>query len=287
MSIVLDRVSFTYMKGTPYQRLALHEVSLEIRPGEFMAVIGHTGSGKSTLVQHLNGLLQPSVGQVTVGGTDINKKGPERQSARRRVGMVFQYPEHQLFEETVEADVAFGPRNLGVDTEKTALRVRRSLEFVGLDFEEVAKRSPFRLSGGQMRRVAIAGVLALEPDFLILDEPTAGLDPQGRDEILSQIKKLHAETGMAVILVSHNMEEVARLASRIVVMNRGEVRYDATAADLFQKHGDDLPQYGVELPGVVRILNQLRARGLDVDTSALTAPDAAQSILKALRRPTC
>jgi energy-coupling factor transport system ATP-binding protein len=275
------------MQGTPYQRHALKDVSLTFAPGEFAAVIGHTGSGKSTLIQHLNGLIKPTSGFVKIGEVDINQKGPQSRLAKQRVGMVFQYPEHQLFEETVEEDVAFGPKNLGLDFETTAERVRRSIEFVGLNFDEVRGRSPFRLSGGQMRRVAIAGVLALEPEYLILDEPTAGLDPQGRDEILSQIRKLHIDTGMAVILVSHNMEEVARLAKRIVVMNKGEVRYDGTASDLFNTHGDELPSYGVNLPEVVKLLRTLKAKGLNVDTSALTPEAGAKAIQTALRRAKC
>ena len=287
MPIVLDRVSFTYMPGTPYQRQALKDVSLKFAPGEFTAVIGHTGSGKSTLIQHLNGLLKPTSGSVKIGQTDINQKGTQSRLAKQKVGMVFQYPEHQLFEETVEEDVAFGPKNLGLDFETTAERVRRSIEFVGLNFEEVRGRSPFRLSGGQMRRVAIAGVLALEPEYLILDEPTAGLDPQGRDEILSQIRKLHIDTGMAVILVSHNMEEVARLAKRIVVMNKGEVKYDGAVKELFNAHGDELPSYGVNLPEVVKLLRSIKASGLNVDTSALTPEAGAKAIQTALRRATC
>ena len=278
MSIILTNVSYTYMPGTPYERKALNNVSLTIEPGEFVGIIGHTGSGKSTLVQHLNGLLKPTVGSVTVEHTDLHAKGDAAKKARRKVGMVFQYPEHQLFEETIYEDISFGPRNLGLDADEIDRRVRLGMEFVGLDFEAFAKRSPFRLSGGQMRRVAIAGVIALRPDYLVLDEPSAGLDPRGRDEIFSQVINLHQTTGTAVVLVSHNMEDIARMANRLIVMSSGEVKLDGSPEDIFRNRQQDLAAAGVDVPPVTGLMTAIKQRGLAVDDGALTVKQAVQSI---------
>lgn len=284
MSIVLEGISHVYMTGTPYERTALNQVNLTIERGEFVGIIGHTGSGKSTLVQHMNGLIKPTQGRVLVDGVDLALKGEAARLARRKVGMVFQYPEHQLFEETIFEDVAFGPRNLGLDAEEVEKRVRQSLEIVGLNYDDYAGRSPFRLSGGQMRRVAIAGVLALQPEYLILDEPSAGLDPRGRDEIFAQIARLHCETGVTVILISHNMEEVIRMVKRVIVMHKAEVSLDGKPHEVFREGAYKLAQAGVEVPNVTMLLSRLKARGLDVEDTAVTAEEATQAILAALRR---
>jgi energy-coupling factor transport system ATP-binding protein len=284
MSIVLENVSYTYMPGTPYRREALRNVDLTIEPGEFLGIIGHTGSGKSTLLQHLNGLLRPTSGVVKVDGTDLRDKKAEKGRLRQRVGMVFQYPEHQLFEETIFDDVAFGPRNLGLSPDEVSHRVESALERVGLPASEYATRSPFRISGGQMRRVALAGVLALQPEYLVLDEPSAGLDPRGRDEIFEQIMQLYQSSGMAVVLVTHNMEDVARMAKRLIVMNRGQVEFDGRPADLFHDTTLQLHEFGISLPYVTTLLRTLRRRGLDVDDTLLDAGDVAESIQIALRK---
>ena len=284
MSIVLDHVSYTYMPDTPYQREALRDISLTISPGEFIGIIGHTGSGKSTLVQHLNGLLQPTSGRVTVDDVDLKGKTAGQKLIRQRVGMVFQYPEHQLFEETIFDDIAFGPRNLGLTTDEVTQRVEEAMERVGLPPAEYASRSPFRLSGGQMRRVAIAGVIALKPEYLVLDEPSAGLDPQGRDEIFEQILQLYHSTGMAVVLVTHNMEDVARLAKRLLVMNRGRIEFDGKPADLFHDSGLPLHEYGISLPYMTELLRLLRSRGLDLDDTLLAADAVAAAIQTELRK---
>lgn len=288
MSIILQNVSYTYMPGTPFERRALQNINLEIRRGEFVGIIGHTGSGKSTFVQHLNGLLKPTDGQVTVDGTNLHIKGVEAKAARLRVGMVFQYPEHQLFEETVAADIAFGPRNLGLSQDEIDRRVRSAMRFAGLDYETFAARSPFQLSGGQMRRVAIAGVVALEPDYLILDEPSAGLDPRGRDAIFGEIRELHKNTGTTVILVTHNMEEVARMATRLIVMDHGSILLDGSPAEIFSSGREKLLTAGVDVPHVTNLMLYLQSRGLAADISALTADEAAASILSiAGRRSKC
>ena len=284
MSIVLDHVSYTYMPDTPYQREALRDISLTIAPGEFIGIIGHTGSGKSTLVQHLNGLLQPTSGNVKVDDVDLKGKTAGQKLVRQRVGMVFQYPEHQLFEETIFDDIAFGPRNLGLTADEVTQRVEEAMERVGLPPAEYASRSPFRLSGGQMRRVAIAGVIALKPEYLVLDEPSAGLDPRGRDEIFEQILQLYHSTGMAVVLVTHNMEDVARLAKRLLVMNRGRIEFDGKPADLFHDSGLPLHEYGISLPYMTELLRLLRFRGLDLDDTMLAADAVATAIQTELRK---
>ena len=284
MSIKLNNVTYTYMLKTPYEKTAITNISLEIQPREFVGVIGHTGSGKSTLIQHLNGLLQPTAGEVFVDGVNLHTKTVESKQARRKVGMVFQYPEQQLFEETVYDDIAFGPRNLKLDADSVEARVRRAMEFVGLDFAAFSRRSPFRLSGGQMRRVAIAGVIALEPAYLILDEPSAGLDPRGRDEIFGQIVNLYQTSDITLILVSHNMEDIARMANRLLVMHNGSISLDGSPEEIFGGNIDRLRTAGVDVPHVTALLRKLKAAGLPVPGEALTPDLAAEEILAAMRR---
>ncbi|MBP2645200.1 MAG: ecfA2 2 [Firmicutes bacterium] len=284
MSIVFTDVNYVYMAGTPFEQTALKNINLEIKQGEFVGIIGHTGSGKSTLVQHMNGILKPSQGTVSVEGIDLNAKGMPARNARRKVGMVFQYPEHQLFEETIYEDIAFGPRNLGLSSEEVERRVTSALQFVGLDREAFGKRSPFQLSGGQMRRVAIAGVIALEPEYLILDEPSAGLDPRGREEILEQILELHKTTETTVILVSHSMEEVAKLADRLIVMNDGMIGLDGPPQEVFRHGREKLAVAGVDVPSVCTLLAELSERGLTVEGMPLTPEAATDAILAARGR---
>ncbi len=283
MSIIFDNVTYTYMPDTPYQRTAIQNINLTINKGEFIGIIGHTGSGKSTLVQHMNGLISPTTGQVTVDGNDVKAKNEAARNARRRVGMVFQYPEHQLFEETIYEDIAFGPKNLGIPADELEDRVRRAMAFVGLDYQLFKDRSPFNLSGGQMRRVAIAGVIALEPDYLALDEPAAGLDPRGRDEIFGQIVKLHETTGVTVILVSHNMEDIARFASRVLVMNGGQISLDGTPRDIFGSGRQELRTAGVDVPPLTALIDSLQAKGLQISNTALSAEAVAEEIMTAVR----
>ena len=284
MSIVLQDVTYTYMAKTPYEKKAIKNINFEIQRGEFVGIIGHTGSGKSTLLQHLNGILKPTTGIVSVEGQDLNLKGEAAQSARRSVGMVFQYPEHQLFEETVYDDIAFGPRNIGIEEADVDARVKKAMQFVGLDYELFAKRTPFQLSGGQMRRVAIAGVIALEPAYLILDEPSAGLDPRGRDEIFGQIIKLHKSTGITVVLVSHNMEDVARMANRLIVMNAGEISLDGSPVEIFRDCQAQLKEAGVDVPPLTVLMNKFNQRGLAVDHTVVSMDNAVDSVLTAVRR---
>ncbi|AJQ29188.1 energy-coupling factor transporter ATPase [Pelosinus fermentans] len=284
MSIRLQDVTYIYMSKTPYEKAAIKKIDLEIKQGEFVGIIGHTGSGKSTLVQHLNGLLKPSSGMVHIDGQNIHEKGETARNAKRSVGMVFQYPEHQLFEESVYEDIAFGPRNLGVKEKEIETRVKKALDFVGLDFEKFAKRTPFQLSGGQMRRVAIAGVVALDPKYLVLDEPSAGLDPRGRDEIFGQIMNLHQATGITVVLVSHNMEDVARMANRLIVMNKGEILLDGKPKDIFCNHQAQLKEAGVDVPPLTLLMNQFKQRGLEIDSAVVDIATAAQNVYKAVRR---
>ena len=265
MPLNLQNVTFTYMKGTPFEKTALHDVSLQIEKGEFVAVIGPTGSGKSTLVQHLSGLLHPDKGSVTVDGVNLNAKNAAAKKARNSVGMVFQYPEHQIFAETVYEDIAFGPRNKGLGPDEVDRAVRDAMVFVGLDFDSFAKRSPFRLSGGQMRRVAIAGVIAMEPDYLILDEPSAGLDPRSRDAVFKEVMALYKKRGIAVILVTHNMEEAARYASRLLVISGGQVILDGVPHDIFTNHKDELLAASMDVPPVYKLADCLNAHGLPVE----------------------
>ena len=261
MSIIIENVTHTYMEKSPFQATAIHDVSLVVEDGDFLGIMGHTGSGKTTLIMHMNGLLKPSVGRVLVDGADINQKGFDKREIRRRVGIVFQYPESQLFEETVAADVAFGPKNLGLSKSETDDRVREALARVGVPME-IGERSPFDLSGGQMRRVAIAGVLAMRPSTLVLDEPTAGLDPSGRRELLDLMEKLHA-SGVTVVMVSHSMEDISRLATRIAVMRDGRMAMTGLPADIFAR-GEELVAMGLDVPPAARFAEALRARSIPV-----------------------
>ncbi|MCI8691827.1 MAG: energy-coupling factor transporter ATPase [Lachnospiraceae bacterium] len=282
MSIILDHVNYIYGGDTPLAVKALDDICLQIPDGEFVGIIGHTGSGKSTLVQHLNGLLKATSGHIYFNGEDIYDKDYDMKKLRSRVGLVFQYPEHQLFEIDVFTDVCFGPKNLGLDKKETELRAFDALQKVGLP-SELYYQSPFELSGGQKRRVAIAGVLAMEPEVLVLDEPTAGLDPKGREEILHQIKALQTQTGMTILLVSHSMEDVAEYVDRIIVMNRGSVLYDDEPRKVFA-HYKELESVGLAAPQVTYILHELKNRGLPVDVNATTIEEAAGTVMKALGR---
>jgi energy-coupling factor transport system ATP-binding protein len=283
MSISLSNVTYTYMPGTPYEQPALKDISLTIPLGQFVGIIGHTGSGKSTLIQHMNGLLHPSIGTVMLDEVDLKGKSAQAKQARRRIGMVFQYPEHQLFEETVAADIAFGPRNLGLTDSEVEERVHYAMNFVNLDYANFASRSPFELSGGQMRRVAIAGVVALRPDYLILDEPSAGLDPGGRKEIFAQIVNYYQSARITVILVSHNMDEVAQVVNRLIVMDHGRILIDGSPAQVFGKERDKLRQAGVDVPPVTSLMTLLAAKGLAVDSSLIRLADAVENICEALK----
>lgn len=277
MSIVAEKVSYVYMPGSPFEAEALSDVSFTIEDGEFVGVIGHTGSGKSTLVQHFNALIKPTSGKMTVQGVDIGEKGVSLNSLRQKVGLVFQYPEYQLFEETVEKDVAFGPKNLGLPEEEILNRVAEAMRLVGLDQKKIGARSPFELSGGQRRRVALAGVLAMNPEVLILDEPSAGLDPHGRNEILALVSAIHEERGCTVIMVSHSMDEVARVASRVMVMNHGHLVMDGTPRQIYTQ-GDQLQQIGLGVPATVQLSQMLRSRGMDVPEGILSLQEMAQWI---------
>ena len=278
MSIALEHVNYIYSPGTAYEKRALNDISLEIGQGQFVGIIGHTGSGKSTLIQHLNGLMKATSGDILYDGQSIYAEGYDMRKLRSQVGLVFQYPEHQLFEVDVISDVCFGPKNQGLSEEESEKNAREALELVGFP-EKYYKQSPFELSGGQKRRVAIAGVLAMKPKVLILDEPTAGLDPKGRDEILDQIAKLHKETGMTVVLVSHSMEDVARYVDRIIVMNKGEKMLDSTPKEVF-RHYKELEEVGLAAPQVTYVMHDLKDRGFDVSPDARTIEEAADEIMR-------
>lgn len=282
MAIVLDHVNHIYEEGTSISFQALTDINLVIPDGQFIGLIGHTGSGKSTLVQHLNGLLAPTSGAIYYNGEDINEKGYSRKTLRSKVGLVFQYPEHQLFETDVFTDVCFGPKNMGLDRKEVELRAYTALKQVGLP-DDCFYQSPFELSGGQKRRAAIAGVLAMKPEVLVLDEPTAGLDPKGRDEILDQVEKLREETGMTVILVSHSMEDVARYVDRIIVMNKSRVMFDDAPKMVF-RHYKELEEVGLAAPQITYIMQALKAKGLRVDTDITGVEEARDAILAALHR---
>ena len=277
MEITLEHVSHTYQPGSPFQAAALCDVSLTIRREDFLALIGHTGSGKSTLAQHINGLLRPTAGRVLLDGQDIEEKGFSKKQLRQRVGLVFQYPEHQLFEETVAKDVAFGPRNLGLSAQETADRVREALERVGLPYDEIAEKSPFELSGGQMRRAAMAGVLAMRPEMLVLDEPAAGLDPQSREKMLQMIARLHAQ-GDGIVMISHSMDDVARYATRAVVMEKGRAVMEGTPAQVFRQ-AERLEEMGLEVPAVCRMGRALRAAGVPFPEDIFREDDAFSALL--------
>lgn len=278
MSIALEHVNYIYSPGTAYEKRALNDISLEIGQGQFVGIIGHTGSGKSTLIQHLNGLMKATSGDILYDGQSIYAEGYDMRKLRSQVGLVFQYPEHQLFEVDVISDVCFGPKNQGLSEEESEKNAREALELVGFP-EKYYRQSPFELSGGQKRRVAIAGVLAMKPKVLILDEPTAGLDPKGRDEILDQIAKLHKETGMTVVLVSHSMEDVARYVDRIIVMNKGEKMLDSTPKEVF-RHYKELEEVGLAAPQVTYVMHDLKDRGFDVSPDATTIEEAADEIMR-------
>lgn len=281
MSMILDKVSYVYSEGTAYEKWALKNINLQIEDGQFIGIIGHTGSGKSTLIQHLNGLLKASTGGIYFDGRDIYEPDYNRKELRTQVGLVFQYPEHQLFETTIFDDVCFGPINQGLSKNEAGLRAFEALRNVGMP-ESLYYQSPFDLSGGQKRRVAIAGVLAMKPKMLILDEPTAGLDPRGRDEILDMVAQMHRELSITVILVSHSMEDVAKYVQRIIVMNDGEVMYDAAPGEVFL-HYRELETVGLAAPQVTYLMHGLKEKGLPVDCEATTVEEAKNSILKAFR----
>ena len=263
MSIRLEHINYVYSPGTAYEKQALKDISLEIRQGEFVGIIGHTGSGKSTLIQHFNGLIKAGSGALYFDGKNIYDEGYNMKELRNQVGLVFQYPENQLFEETVAKDIAFGPKNLGLDEAEIDRRVRTAMRRVALDYDKLSQRSVFELSGGQMRRVAIAGVLAMEPQTLVLDEPCAGLDPKGREEILGLISDLHRESGATIVMVSHSMDDVAALAERVIVMNHGKVAMDGAPREVFSR-GEELRAIGLDVPQAVELAQKLREKGFDV-----------------------
>ena len=282
MSIKLEHVNYIYSPGTAYQKKALSDICLEIPHGEFVGIIGHTGSGKSTLTQHLNGLIRATSGEVFYNGENIYAEGYDMRKLRSQVGLVFQYPEHQLFEVDVLTDVCFGPKNQGLTPEECEKRATEALRLVGLK-EKYWKSSPFELSGGQKRRAAIAGVLAMRPGVLVLDEPTAGLDPKGRDEILDQIAYLHRQSDMTVILVSHSMEDIAKYADRIIVMNKGKILYNDTPKQVFS-HYQELEKIGLAAPQVTYIMHDIREAGFDVGVTATTVEEAADEIMEAVKK---
>lgn len=283
MSLIeINNLSHVYSPGLPFEKKAVDDISLKIEENEFIGIIGHTGSGKSTFIQHLNGLLKPSSGEIIIDGTRVDKSGSNLTDLRKKVGLVFQYPEYQLFEETIERDIAFGPRNLDISEEEVHERVKASMESVGLDYETYKDKSPFELSGGLKRRVAIAGVLAMEPKVLILDEPTAGLDPRGRDEILSEIKNIHENRKITVILVSHSMEDVAKIAERIIVFDKGKVFLDGEPREIFRNE-DKLLGVGLGIPQITSLMRTLKKKGLDINEDAITVEEAKESLKKYLR----
>lgn len=282
MSIKVENLTHIYMPKSPFEKVALDNVSLEINDGEFIALIGHTGSGKSTLIQHFNGLLEATSGKIIIDGIDITDKKIKLSEIRKKVGLVFQYPEYQLFEETIAKDIAYGPGNLGLSEEEIQQRVKESMEMVGLDYDIYKDKSPFDLSGGQKRRVAIAGVLAMKPTTLILDEPTAGLDPKGRDDILNQIKELHKTSNMTIIIVSHSMEDVANMAQRIIVMNHGKVAIQGKPSEVF-KEVDMLEEIGLGVPQVTYLARELRKKGFNLTDDIFTIEEAKKQLLSILK----
>ena len=283
MSIVIKNLTHIYNEGMPFASIALDNISIEIKDRDFVGLIGHTGSGKSTLIQHLNGILKPSSGEIFINEFNITDPKLNLTEVRKRVGVVFQYPEYQLFEETVEKDIAFGPSNLGLQAEEISNRVKHSMESVGLDYEDYKDKSPFELSGGQKRRVAIAGVIAMKPEVLILDEPTAGLVPGGRDEIFDLIKKLHRENNMTIILSSHSMDDMAKLAQTIIVMNHGKIEFVGTPKEVFKSNTDRLKEIGLDIPQVLELALKLREKGFDIKEDILTVEEAKEEILRVMR----
>ena len=279
MPIQIEHLTHAYMPGSPFAAVAVHDVTVDIQDGEFVGVLGHTGSGKTTLIQHLNGLLKPTEGRVRIDGVDINQKGVALRDIRKKVGLVFQYPEYQLFEETVEKDIAFGPKNLGLSKDEIAGRVREACGQVGINYEAVRLRSPFELSGGQMRRVAIAGVVAMRPKTLILDEPTAGLDPSGRRAILEMIRGLHEKGGLTVIMVSHNMDDIASLATRLLVMSQGRLITTGTPREIFAQQ-ELLRSIGLGVPQAAELIHALVAEGFDLPADLYTLAEAREHLLR-------
>ena len=283
MSLIeINNLTHIYSEGMPFEKRAIDNLNLKIEENEFIGLIGHTGSGKSTFIQHLNGLLKPSSGEIIIDGKKIDKSGTNLTELRKKIGLVFQYPEYQLFEETIEKDIAFGPNNLELSEEEVLKRVKNSMDSVGLDYEIYKDKSPFDLSGGLKRRVAIAGVLAMEPKVLILDEPTAGLDPRGRDEILSEIKSIHEKRKVTVILVSHSMEDVAKIAERIIVMDKGKLFLDSNPREIFRNE-DKLLSVGLGIPQITSLMRTLKKKGLDINEDAITVEEAKESLEKYLR----
>jgi len=283
MSIQVRNLSHIYSKGMPDEQLALDNINFDIADGEIVGIIGHTGSGKSTLLQHLNGLLKPSSGTIVVGGTDITAQGVAMKDIRKRVGLVFQYPEYQLFEETVAKDVAFGPKNLGLSDEEIEARVREAVELVGLNYESIKERSPFELSGGQKRRVAIAGVLAMKPQVLVLDEPTAGLDPGAHKDILKMIREVHRMQKNIIIFVSHNMADVADLSDKVMVMNEGKLMMAGTPEEVFGQK-EQLNAIGLSVPPVTDMMHQIKEAGIPVKENVLSLEEAEEELYQFLQR---
>lgn len=283
MSLIeIKNLTHIYSESLPFEKKAIDDINLKIEENEFIGLIGHTGSGKSTFIQHLNGLLKPSSGEIIVDGMKVDKSSSNLTELRKKIGLVFQYPEYQLFEETIERDIAFGPGNLDLSEEEVLRRVKSSMDSVGLDYETYKDKSPFELSGGLKRRVAIAGVLAMEPKVLILDEPTAGLDPRGRDEILSEIKSIHEKRKITVILVSHSMEDVAKIAERIIVMDKGKVFLDSNPREIFRNE-DKLLSVGLGIPQITSLMRTLKKKGLDINEDSITVEEAKESLIKYLR----
>ena len=282
MIMKLENINYIYNPNTPFEKKALDNINLDINRGDFIGLIGHTGSGKSTLVQHLNGLIKPTSGKIIVDGVDITSKDANLNELRQKVGLVFQYPEYQLFEETIYKDIAFGPKNLKLEEDEIHERVKKSMELVGLDFEKLKDRSPFELSGGQKRRVAIAGVLAMEPEVLVLDEPTAGLDPRGRDEILGEVQELYKKEGITIILVSHSMEDIAKLVNRIIVMDNGQIAMDGSSREVFSKV-EELEELGLGIPQITSFMRNYKLKGHNVKDDILTIEEAKIELIKYLR----
>ena len=283
MDINFKNVSFVYGEKTPFEKLALDNIDLTIKKGEFVGIIGHTGSGKSTLIQHFNGILKPTSGDVFIGNMNTKDKELAKSGLRYKIGLVFQYPEYQLFEETIEKDIAFGPKNMGLSEEEVTERVKEAMELVGLDYEAKKDKSPFEISGGQKRRVAIAGILAMKPDILILDEPTAGLDPKGRDELFFQIKRLYEKNNITIVLISHSMEDVAKLVNRIIIMKNGHIHLDKTTKEAFSDV-DDLKKVGLNVPQITELMDILRKKGHHFSKNILTVDEAFSEIKRELRK---